>query len=281
MLIFYLFDIKQRHDNIHGISARHKSDQNAFDNLSKEFTSTDFLTTAGKHTSFDALERNASLGETYAMIPRFGPQFAFLTIAIDDVNNPHVFHLTFNQPYNINFPSTASDDFLSAMENGTPFASGTIKIPTNWSTLAAAVTNNHVASAFIYKRLIYNIVTILIGLKPSRLSSIGGEQKVSPRFTTDSLNDEGGIIVGHVKGFNGVHEASRRGLLHAQLMIWADIYAALLQGVADMKELCDVVADTLDSMFYATLTRGYHVKYLIEKELPFYSTKLMPFKIVS
>jgi len=83
------------------------------------------------------------------MIRQFGPQFAFLTIAIDDVNNPHVFHLTFNQPDNVNFPSTASDIFLSAMENSTPFASGTIKIPTNWSTLAAAVKNNPVASAFI------------------------------------------------------------------------------------------------------------------------------------
>jgi len=169
------------------------------------------------------------------MIHRFGPQFVFLTIAIDDVNNPHVFCLTFNQPDKVNFPSTVSDDFLSAMKNGTPFASGTVKIPTNWSTLAAAVTNNPVASVFIYKRLIYNIVTILIGLKPSKLSSIGGKQKVSPRFTTDSLNDEGGIIVGHVEAFNGVHEASGRGALHAHLMIWAAICAALLQGVADMK----------------------------------------------
>ena len=53
------------------------------------------LTTAGKHTSFGALERNASLGETYATIRRFGPQFAFLTIAIDDVNNLHVLPLPF------------------------------------------------------------------------------------------------------------------------------------------------------------------------------------------
>jgi len=80
----------------------------------------------------------------------------------------------------------------------------------------------------------------LIGLKPSRLSSAGGERKVSRRFTSDSLNDEGGIIAGHVEAFSGVHEASRRGALHAHLMIWAAICAALLQGVADMKELCDV-----------------------------------------
>ena len=43
------------------------------------------LTTAGQHTSFGSLERNLSLGEMYAMMRRFGPEFEFLTIAFDDV----------------------------------------------------------------------------------------------------------------------------------------------------------------------------------------------------
>ena len=42
MLIFYLFDMKRRHDNIRGMSACCKSDPNAFDKLSKEFTPTNF-----------------------------------------------------------------------------------------------------------------------------------------------------------------------------------------------------------------------------------------------
>ncbi len=49
------------------------------------------LTTAGKHTSFGTLERNSSLGEMYAMVHRFSPEFDFLTIAFDDVNSPQVF----------------------------------------------------------------------------------------------------------------------------------------------------------------------------------------------
>ena len=56
------------------------------------------------------------------------------------------------------------------MEKCTPFISGNVKIPTNWSALATAVTKNPVASAFIYKHIIYYIVTILIGLKPSNVS---------------------------------------------------------------------------------------------------------------
>ena len=121
------------------------------------------LTTAGKHTSFGTLERNLSLGEMYAMIHRFGPEFQFLTIAFDNVNSPQVFHLTFSQPDNTNFPTTADKTFLSSMVEGTPFASGDVKIPMNWSVLATAVTKKPVASAFMYKCLIYNIQ--LLGLE--------------------------------------------------------------------------------------------------------------------
>ena len=275
MVIFYLFDIQRRHDNIRGMSTRRKGDPTAFDKLSKEFTSTDFqvkmqnavahpdgkdvkyvikkllpvLTTAGKNTSFWALERNAALGETYAMIRHFGPQFEFLTIAIDDVSNPQVFRLTFSQPDNVNFPSVAPEDFLSAMQHGTSFTSGNVRIPTSWSALATAVTNNPVASSFIYKRLMYNIVTILIGLKPTRLSDARSERKISPRFTPNSVYDKGGVIAGNVEAYNGVHETSGRGGLHGHFMLWAVICPALLQGVADMKEVCNIVSEALDSMF--------------------------------
>ena len=46
--------------------------------------------------------------------------------------------------------------------------------------------------------------------------------------------------------------------------------AALLQGVATMKDVCNVVSDVFDSMFNATFPRNCHVKGLIEKELQFF-----------
>ena len=52
------------------------------------------------------------------------------------------------------------------MEEGTPFASGDVKIPINWSAIVTAVTENPVTSAFMYKCLIYYIETIINGLKP-------------------------------------------------------------------------------------------------------------------
>ena len=172
MLLFYLFDVQRRHANIRGMSARRKANPKAFEEMSREIMSPAFqtkvqnavahpdskdakfvlnkllpvLTTAGKHTSFGALELTAALGETYGLIRRFGPEFEFLTIAIDDVNAPQVMRLTFHQKDNVKFPSTASGEYLSAMKEGRVFAEGTIRLPTNWSALATAVTENPVAS---------------------------------------------------------------------------------------------------------------------------------------
>ena len=154
------------------------------------------------------------------------------------------------------------------MEEGTPFTPGNVRIPTNWSALATAVTKYHIASAFMYKHSIYYIVTIRIGLKPSNLSDAKNKSKISIRFTKKT-NDEGGVIAGHTIAFNGVHENSSCGAPHMHLLIWAAIGPALLQGVADIADVCNTVSDVLDSMFSTTLPRQYHVKDLIEKELQF------------
>ena len=45
------------------------------------------------------IQRNSYLGEMYAIMCRFDPDFEFLTMGFDDVNSPQVFHLSFIQPY--------------------------------------------------------------------------------------------------------------------------------------------------------------------------------------
>jgi hypothetical protein len=306
ILIFFLFDIQRRHDNIRAMAGRHRANPMAFEELSKEIASAEFhtkvqnavadprckdakyilrkltpiLTTAGKGSTFGALEKNMSLGETFAMIRRFGPHFVFLTIAFDDVNNPHTFRLTMRQPSNDSFPSVASKEFLNCMKDGRIFSEGNVKIPTNWSSLAKSLTENPVAAAFMYKRMLYYVMTILIGLQPAKLSDQRGQAKKTRRFTTKSLQEMGGVIAGHATAAGAVTEASQRGALHLHCLIHSTITAALLQGAVDFKEVCDTLTDVLDSIFSATIPKQYHVKYLIEKELPFYSTKRSPFTTV-
>ena len=99
------------------MNAKVKGDSNAFEHFVTLFSSSNFqerlqndvanpegkdakyvlnkllpvLTTAGNHTTFGSLERNSAAGEMLAMIHCYGPIFCFLTVALDDVNNPHTF----------------------------------------------------------------------------------------------------------------------------------------------------------------------------------------------
>jgi hypothetical protein len=179
MLIFYLFDIQRRHNNIRNIAAKHNTNKETFEEFSKEITPTEFeiklqnavanpaskdakyvlrklipmLSSAGKQTSYGGLLKNSMLGETYALICRFGPEMGFLTIAIDDLNCPRSFWLTFGQPDNMQFPSMASRKFLDCMVEGKTYVSGNMQIPTNWNNLDTCITKNPIASAIMYKRL--------------------------------------------------------------------------------------------------------------------------------
>jgi hypothetical protein len=166
MLVFYLFDIQQRHNNIRNIATKRNADKKAFEEFSKEITSTEFeiklqnananpaskdakyvlrklipmLSSASKQTSYGGLSKNSMLGETYALICRFGPEMGFLTIAINDLNCPSSFRLTFEQPDNMQFPSMASRKFLNCMAEGKTYVSGNVQIPINWSNLATCIT---------------------------------------------------------------------------------------------------------------------------------------------
>ncbi len=62
------------------------------------------------------------------------------------------------------------------------------------------------------------------------------------------------------------------------ICVWAAIDLAMLQGVADIDNVCNTDSDDDDSMFSATLPIQYHVKDLIEKELQFYPTNTCVFE---
>jgi hypothetical protein len=303
MLIFYLFNIQRRHNNIRNIAAKRNTNKEAFEEFSKEITSTEFeiklqnavanpaskdakyvlrklismLSSAGKETSYGGLWKNSMFGETYALIRRFGPEMGFLTIAIDNLNCPSLFRLTFKQD-NMQFPSTASRKFLDCIAEGKTYVSGNMQIPTNWNNLATCITKNPIASAIMYKRLIMYVIKILIGLKVSKMSDRNGTAIISPHFTHESLNDEAGIIAGHAVATEGCTENNKQGGLHLHAMIFSAICPALLQGCADIQEVCNTVSQVLDSLFCATLPCEYHIKHLLEKELPFYPTADHSFK---
>ena len=104
-----------------GMHGKVKADPKAFEEFAKKFMSKEFqaklkravqnpsgcdaksvlrhlvpiMKSVGKNTSFGALERHVAGGDILAMGRRYGAASLFLTVAVDDVNSPNVFRLTF------------------------------------------------------------------------------------------------------------------------------------------------------------------------------------------
>ena len=147
---------------------------------------------------------------------------------------------------------------------------GNVKKPTNWSSLATAVTGNPVASAFIYNRMIYSVLTALVGLKPSTTSGSNNRTVMSQRFTEQSLEEEGGVIIGTANAFNGVNETTGKGSLHFHVNLWAAITSSILQDCVEVQSVCNEISYILESMYCTEVPRKEHVKDLVEKELLLY-----------
>ena len=201
---------------------------------------TPILKTAGKKTLFGALERHAAAGDILAMGRRFGPASNFLTVAVDDVNSPTVFRLTFRSTNNVDWPALAPENFLEAMREGSTITGhGDIPIDCSWPSLAAAATQNPVAVAVVYKKLVYDIMSILVGLRPSTTSGVNN------RTVKTTYRDwsEVGAVVGTPLAFLGVSETTARGSLHFhvgavtlhELVLW--LYERLIPHVSSYSNL--------------------------------------------
>lgn len=101
-----------------------------------------------------------------AMGRRFGPATTFLTMAVDDVNHPNAIRSTFRSFDNNSFPATVDDDFFDKLKQGSKFrGTGDIKFDMSWPGLACRTTENPVAVASAYKKIIDSTLSVLVGLK--------------------------------------------------------------------------------------------------------------------
>ena len=258
LLLFYLFDRKQRHGTIQSMSAKIKQDPRAFENFTKTFMSTSFqqdlqravadpegraakkvmsklvpvMTAGSRKVSFGALQRRSTAGEILAMGRKYGAASNFLTVSVDDVNSPGVLRMAFRSCDNINFPAHCPDSLLEAMQLGDDYVyenradcihcahgqkcelghSGEIRIPCGWEHLAKKATQNPVSVALHYKKLIHDLLTILVGVKPGTTS--GDNNRTTKTEYRGWSKDSLGVIVGTPAAYLGVTETTARGSLH-------------------------------------------------------------------
>ena len=136
---------------------------------------------------------------------------------MDDVNSPTVFRLSFRSTTNLDWPALAPNTFFDALEDGSDYiGSGNIQINCSWPSLASAATENPVAVALAYKKIVYDIMTILVGVRPANTSGNGNRNVKT--FYKDWCTK--GVIVGTGLAFIGVTETTARGSLHFHVGKW-------------------------------------------------------------
>ena len=288
-LLFYLFDYKMRHACMKNLSCKIRSNPKAFKEYASLMNSEEmkskikqaarnpekkdakevirlvspFLKIGSKNTFCAPLKGDDGLSKTYAMTRRFGPASTFLTITPDDISNPTSFRLAMRSDNNVTFPATCTDDFLDCFRNNEKFVQCCeIKVPTNYSARVKAATSNPVAVALEFQSLMENIMTILIGCKPSMTMHNNSKNVKTWYFQLPSkkgTHRKG--VFGHITAFYGQIETQQRGALHFHVIIYGGLCPKLLESCASFTELCEEVQKALDTMYIAEIPRCLHVQH--------------------
>lgn len=116
-------------------------------------------------------------------------------------------------------------------------------------------------AAIAYKQVVHDIMTILIGIKPSNHSGDNNKTCKTEFTSPDKIG-----ISGTPWTFFGKNETTHSGSLHFHVVNWAGISPYYLESVADIPELCEKVTSALNSMYSASIDRHIHVQDLIRKK---------------
>jgi hypothetical protein len=290
-LLFYLFDQLTRHDNIRTVNAKVKGNKQAFEDYHTLLMSRDFKAklrkavsdpktdeaqsvlrkimsvmtiTGSKSNFFGATASKLSEVKIRNMVRKYGPAAAFVTISPDDINNPTSFRLSVRRMKDstdpCKYPRETDDNFYSAMkEQSVEVGAGSIPIPfpCNYAARAKATVGNPVAAVLEYKMMISSVLKDLFGAEPNNY----GHRKTTNRTTY--YRDRARGLFGDILAFYGMTEAQARGSLHYHCLLFGSLSPKLLQGAANMDDLCKVIAESLDKMYSAELPREAHVYNLI------------------
>ena len=140
---------------------------------------------------------------------------------------------------------------------------GSIKIPYGYTERMKLMNNNPVGAANAYKQMVHDVITILVGIKPSNHS---GDNNRTTKTEFISPDTHIGMI-GTSWAFFGKNEVTHSGSLHFHVVIWGGLSPQLLESVADIPELCEKVALVLDSQFSASIDRHVHIQDLVQKHI--------------
>jgi len=220
------------------------------------------LNFTGPRSMSSPLGQSMTINKIMQMSQRFhGGTSTFLTISLDDLNNPNAYRMTHRSMDNISFPAIVNDNaaFLHAIEEGTVLGSGNIAVDCSKSARAKAAMENPVAYVSEFKATVSDILTILLGLPPKGMAQVDRKTKHYSRRSKG--------IFGHTLGYYGVIEDHSKGTLHCHFILFGGLDPKLLQKYANHQQICDKISAALDSMYQVELPQEKHVPFVIKKVL--------------
>ena len=292
-LLFYLFDCKLRHRVIHNLSAKIKSNTNAFQKFNelmkqKDFkdqlreaaqnyksrnarklvnSMTDILTFGSEETILCSLLNKKASSKAMAMIQRHGPASIMLTVTPDDISSPNNIRLAMRNINNVTFPSCADDNFFEHLRsNSTNFLPDNMSTPISLSykDRKKLAVHNPVALAFNFRAMLQNIITVLLGSPLDYQPGVNSKKVTTWWFQSNAKNSPHSKgIFGFVNAHFGCIEVQSRGALHFHILVWGGITPSLLETAAFIPELSKAVSRALDTMFCAQMPKEYHVQDII------------------
>ena len=232
------------------------------------------LKCVGRDVPYGAVEGRKLKHRCLAMVNRCSKPTVFLTMSPENIGNPRSLRLALKTVSNDAFPAVFNhgcqwgengEEFLqnimSAPENSSTLSEGVVQLPPllSKSHRAGLAKDNPVSFVSENKRMLFDILDILIGLKPEGSGHFSLSAGSSKQKTTHCGESSRKGVFGHAFNFIGVTEDHKRGHLHWHLTLNAGVPASALQQFANLPELCDETSKALDSVCCSELSNAAHI----------------------
>ena len=231
----------------------------------------DLLKYVGRDVDWGALEGSKMKHRCMGLNSRYSSMTCFFTLSPNNLANPRSVRLACKTISNVEFPAIFHEG-CSYGSNGVEFlkhievherhshSEGVIQLPEAFtkSRIASLAKNNPIAFVTENKKMLYQIVNILIGLTPSGSGyrrSVEGTTCQRSQYYME-LGHKG--IFGHALTLIGVTEDHQRGHLHWHFTVNAGLTGDLLQKFSKMPEVCAEISKTLDRIYTTEINEEMH-----------------------
>ena len=228
------------------------------------------LNFAGRKSAYGAVERSVAITKISEMSRRFFAASVFLTIALDDINNPAAFVLTF---CSVNQAALINDGFrdVNALIDQATVTIGSGTVRCDRTARAKAAMDNPVAYVTEYKKCLIDILSILLGRPASSfVSKDDGDTVCRTQYFEDCCKG----ILGHMIAWYLVNKDHSKGTLHSHLIGGGGLPPRVLQMAGGIQNLCDAVSKTLDSQYVARLEPQRLVTEIFHRRFQKYSFRI-------